>query len=185
MAALDGGGKPVANQRTYKVLICPGPEEPPMRNSAPTPRLTCIAPKTSMTVPDDADATITPSTTPKARRVSSTHSSTCSSSATCDCPICLSPVSMRSTSSRRAAGRRTGFRTQCCGKIFHLQCLQEHKGTSVLRACPLCRSEQPTGLTPARRVTGFVEQSSNLETRAMLMRVSSARRAVQMRLANR
>ena len=138
-----------------------------------------------MGVPDEENANITPSTTPKARRASSTHSSSCKSSANCECPICMSPVSMRSTSSRRATGR-AGFRTKCCGKWFHAQCLEDHKGTSVLKACPLCRSEQPTGLTPARHVTGSISTSSNLETRAMLMRVSNARLAVQRSLqANR
>ena len=128
-----------------------------------------------------ADDAVESATTPT-KRVSGARAHG-GSSATCDidCPICFSPVMARASgdSLLLRKGARSAFRTQCCGKLFHLQCMQKHKGTSVRTVCPLCRSEQPTGLTPARRITGFVSSSSDLERSAMLTRVQAARAAVQ------
>ena len=102
------------------------------------------------------------------------------------CSICLSPI---------RKGRRGGrFQTQCCHQLFHKECLQKHKehtaSPSHPRACPLCRSVAPTGLTPYRPPIlpsmgggGFI---SGLALHAeMRRRVSAARNAVARSIAAR
>lgn len=102
------------------------------------------------------------------------------------CSICISPI---------REGRRGGrFQTQCCHQLFHKECLQKHKehtaSPSHPRACPLCRSVAPTGLTPYRPPIlpsmgggGFI---SGLALHAeMRRRVSAARNAVARSIAAR
>lgn len=87
------------------------------------------------------------------------------------------------------------FRTGCCGQLFHKECLLKHKQTvgyspSKPRACPLCRSAAPTGLTPVFKPStarpgggGFV---NGLALHGeMVRRAATARQAVQRALAGR
>ena len=117
------------------------------------------------------------------------------------CAICLSPVRKgrlaRSRGVSPAASavasspvasspqcRGPSFRTPCCRQLFHKECLRRYKQGVVGglgTACPLCRSEHATGLTPSRTMGGFV--SSLAVHTAMLRRVSTARAAVQRSLA--
>lgn len=110
------------------------------------------------------------------------------------CSICLSPIRKGSKRSLAAAT----FKTQCCHQLFHKSCMQRHKeqcsSPSHPRACPLCRSVAPTGLTPYRPpaaptlpgaggggsfVSGLALHSE------MRRRVSAARNAVARSLAAR
>jgi hypothetical protein len=119
-----------------------------------------------------------------------------SSQSSCTCAICLSPV-RRALSTRRGISfvdgtpslpRKMPFRTQCCGQLFHRSCLAAFKeqADGNTAACPLCRSERNTGLTPLRQPTpqtGFVGASSMRST--MRARASAARLAVQRGLSAR
>lgn len=120
-----------------------------------------------------------------------------SSQNSCTCAICLSPVRRAPLSTRRGISfvdgtpslpRKMPFRTQCCGQLFHRACLaafKEQAGGNTA-ACPLCRSERNTGLTPHRQPTpqtGFVGASSMRST--MRARASAARLAVQRGLSAR
>ena len=94
---------------------------------------------------------------------------------------------------------KTKFRTPCCGQLFHKECLERHKQgvacaspSSHARACPLCRSLEPTGLTPSHVQPqprppmgggGFVNGWALHNE--MVRRVSAARNAVQRSLAAR
>ena len=86
--------------------------------------------------------------------------------------------------------------TPPCLQLFHRDCLARHKeqapsSPSQARACPLCRSVQPTGLTPSTRPQpqrpgnggGFVS-AWQLHSE-MVRRASAARSAVQRSLAAR
>ena len=103
------------------------------------------------------------------------------------CSICLEPVKLRPR--MRGGGNLTPFQTPCCHQFFHKACLKRHKehcaSPSNPRACPLCRSQQPTGLTPSqgspRIARGFVSGLS-LHTE-MMRRVATARNAVARSLA--
>ena len=107
----------------------------------------------------------------------------------CECAICLSPVQ------KRRFSKGGIYKTRCCHNVFHKDCLKRHKeqacaspATGVVRprACPLCRSLTPTGLTPSTRphvrgapasIGGFV---SGLALHGeMVRRASAARSAVQ------
>jgi hypothetical protein len=127
------------------------------------------------------------------RPASASHSS----QNACTCAICLSPVRRAPLSTRRGISfvdgtpslpRKMHFRTQCCGQLFHRACLaafKEQAGGNTA-ACPLCRSERHTGLTPRRQPTpqtGFVGASSMRST--MRARASAARLAVQRGLSAR
>ena len=118
------------------------------------------------------------------------------------CAICLSPVSRglstpeaAASASRANAGRphRGRFRTACCKQLFHTECMARFKNPgptadyATCNKCPLCRSEQKTGLTPARPQgrpqTGFV--SGRAMHQAIQQRAAAARMAVQRSLAAR
>lgn len=97
---------------------------------------------------------------------------------------------------KRRDGKRVSiFKTRCCHNAFHKECMKKHKeqccvspatGAIRPRACPLCRSVTPTGLTPSTRpharaapassggfVSGWALHSE------MVRRASAARAAVQ------
>ena len=126
------------------------------------------------------------------------------------CSICLSPIAKRRSmpwsrggtpSSSHAKDRGGRFRTECCGQLFHKECMRRHKEHAVahlgdqapqdaVRACPLCRSVAPTGLTPSNRPQarvpggpsgGFV--SAMALHSEMVRRATAARQAVQRSLA--
>lgn len=119
------------------------------------------------------------------------------SNGACTCAICLSPVRRAPLSTRRGISfadgkhslpRKMPYRTQCCGQLFHRACLAAFKeqADGNTAACPLCRSERNTGLTPLRQPTphtGFVGASSMRAT--MRARASAARLAVQRGLSTR
>lgn len=62
------------------------------------------------------------------------------------CSICWSPISKEKLQISEP------FKTLCCRQLFHTDCMQKHKdqqsSPSNPRACPLCRSLMPTGMTP-------------------------------------
>ena len=93
------------------------------------------------------------------------------------CSICLSPVGRGSLlASPIQKEMRARFRTPCCGQLFHRDCMQRHKeqcASGGMRCCPLCRSAEPTGLTPQHRHAPGGGSSE------MRRRVAAARAAVQ------
>eukprot|EP00965_Chrysotila_dentata_P145974 4822579-Pleurochrysis_carterae.AAC.5 len=96
------------------------------------------------------------------------------------CAICLSPVKNRCGSRCSIDPHGDKFKTPCCHQLFHRDCLAKFKARAMYHepaACPLCRSQQPSGLTPKPVPTGFVTSSS--VHAAMLARVAQARNAVQ------
>ena len=171
------------------------------RAIAGSPDIFCVVPESCVSVPASplaAGSHVTPSPSPSAqlcgRCVNTPGSSGNASPAPCS--ICLSPVH----SHGRKGGRRSSisknfskFRTQCCGQLFHKECLARHKAQATSpsnpRACPLCRSVQPTGLTPSNRpqptATGGSFVNGWQLHNEMVRRVSAARGAVQRSLAAR
>ena len=140
----------------------------------------------------------TPRATPLATPLGSGSVAWHGSQSSCTCAICLSPVRRAPLSTRRGISfgdgntpslpRKVPFRTQCCGQLFHRSCLTTFKEQAVgnTSACPLCRSERQTGLTPHRLPTphtGFVGASSMRST--MRARAAAARLAVQRGLSAR
>ena len=129
-----------------------------------------------------------PASAPGSGVASPTPGSTSTKSSPITCSICLSPI-------RKGKGSRPNalrFRTSCCGQLFHKECMKRHKehcaSPNHPRGCPLCRSSDPTGLTPCRPPTsggdgGFISGLA-LHTE-MNRRVSAARNAVARSLAAR
>lgn len=109
------------------------------------------------------------------------------------CSICLSPVSRGSQrgplsplcsveqisswanvlqSPPPPPLHRGRFRTPCCKQLFHQECMKNYKtigiGSSIAHTnCPLCRSEQRTGLTPCGMKTGELHQPRTAETQLL------------------
>ena len=85
---------------------------------------------------------------------------------------------------------RPSFRTSCCGQLFHTECLVKRKEQTIAKhggvpTCPMCRSQQPTGLTPARRVTGYVRDSVDPERQATISAAQRTREAMRRAAARR
>lgn len=145
--------------------------------------------------PITSSSVVTPSPSPGGGPSSHTPSSS-----PITCSICLSPVkrdsSRRRSSISKVFSSASKFRTQCCGNVFHKDCLARHKAQVAsspghnARACPLCRSMQPTGLTPSYRPPMQQQQSGGFVSglslhNEMVRRASSARNAVQRALVAR
>ena len=65
-----------------------------------------------------------------------------------ECPLCMSPLKKKR--GEEEAGREKYTVTTHCGHTFHLDCLQSQKSFDMT-ACPMCRTDLPKGLTPAKK----------------------------------
>ena len=121
----------------------------------------------------------TPTPSPCSRRSSTAASPN-------SCAICLSPIQKR-RGGGGAPGRQR-FQMPCCRNSFHRDCLARHKQCSAgsptarHRGCPLCRSVQPTGLTPASRQPPQVSAAGGFVSGGALHNEMCARRRQPPRL---
>ena len=168
-----------------------------------SPELFCQVPEHSeLSIPSSPLATVSvtpspsPGHTPGQTRSFGTPTSANTDSCAC-CSICLSPIkkeSRRRSSSiskspwGSASKSKAVFKAPCCGQLFHKECLARHKAQacspSQKRACPLCRSIEPSGLTPSNRPQPTTQQQGGFVSgwalhNEMVRRASAARAAVQ------